>query len=73
MLEFGSWTYDKTQLDITWWLPDSDPMPYLDFSDYVPSNEWRTDGEKERDVHHTNRTLQVRDLVERFPYLSYYL
>ncbi|TPP62198.1 Neuronal acetylcholine receptor subunit alpha-4 [Fasciola gigantica] len=62
MLEFGSWTYDKTQLDITWWLPDADPMPYLDFSDYVPSNEWRTDGEKEREVHHTNRTLQIRSV-----------
>ncbi|CAH8470277.1 unnamed protein product [Dicrocoelium dendriticum] len=62
MLEFGSWTYDKTQMDITWWLPDgpgTTPMPYLDFSDYVPSNEWRTDGEEERDVHHTNRTIQI--------------
>ncbi|CAH8658971.1 unnamed protein product [Heterobilharzia americana] len=39
MLEFGSWTYDKTQMDILWWIPDSPPMvemPYLDFSDYVP-------------------------------------
>ncbi|CAH8635162.1 unnamed protein product [Heterobilharzia americana] len=65
MLEFGSWTYDKTQMDILWWIPDSPPMvemPYLDFSDYVPSNEWRTDGEKEREVHHINRTIQIRSV-----------
>ncbi|VDO73214.1 unnamed protein product [Schistosoma margrebowiei] len=65
MLEFGSWTYDKTQMDISWWIPDSPPieeMPYLDFSDYVPSNEWRTDGEKEREVHHVNRTIQIRSV-----------
>nr|CAX69424.1 Neuronal acetylcholine receptor subunit alpha-3 precursor [Schistosoma japonicum] len=65
MLEFGSWTYDKTQMDILWWIPDSPPieeMPYLDFSDYVPSNEWRTDGEKEREVHHVNRTIQIRSV-----------
>ncbi|CAH8635150.1 unnamed protein product [Heterobilharzia americana] len=65
MLEFGSLTYDKTQMDILWWIPDSPPMvemPYLDFSDYVPSNEWRTDGEKEREVHHINRTIQIRSV-----------
>ncbi|CAL8090031.1 unnamed protein product [Calicophoron daubneyi] len=65
MLEFGSWTYDRTQMDITWWIPDSEPtapMPYLDFSDYVPSNEWRTDGELERKLHHTNRTKQIRSV-----------
>nr|CAH8873042.1 unnamed protein product [Trichobilharzia regenti] len=65
MLEFGSWTYDRTQMDILWWIPDAPPMvemPYLDFSDYVPSNEWRTDGEKERDVHHINRTIQIRSV-----------
>ncbi|KAA3682098.1 uncharacterized protein DEA37_0008608 [Paragonimus westermani] len=47
MLEFGSWTYDKDQLDLSWWRgqPPTEPMPYVDFSDYVPSNEWRTDGE----------------------------
>ncbi|KAH8868534.1 Neuronal acetylcholine receptor subunit alpha-7 [Schistosoma japonicum] len=65
MLEFGSLTYDRTQMDILWWIPDSVPlveMPYLDFSDYVPSNEWCTDGEKERDVHHINRTIQIRSV-----------
>ncbi|CAH8646170.1 unnamed protein product, partial [Schistosoma intercalatum] len=65
MLEFGSLTYDRTQMDILWWIPDSPPieeMPYLDFSDYVPSNEWRTDGEKEREVHHVNRTIQIRSV-----------
>ncbi|CAL8090034.1 unnamed protein product [Calicophoron daubneyi] len=65
MLEFGSWTYDKTQMDIAWWLPDgvgTSPAPYLDFSDYVPSNEWHTDGELERNLHHTNRTKQIRSV-----------
>ncbi|VDP81995.1 unnamed protein product [Echinostoma caproni] len=65
MLEFGSWTYDKTQMDIGWWLSEGDvgiPMPYLDFSDYVPSNEWRTDGEKERDLPAANRTIQIRSV-----------
>ncbi|KAF5394482.1 Neuronal acetylcholine receptor subunit alpha-3, partial [Paragonimus heterotremus] len=50
MLEFGSWTYDTDQMDINWWRgqPPTEPMPYVDFSDYVPSNEWRTDGEADR-------------------------
>lgn len=34
-------------------------MAYVDFVDYVPSNEWRTDGEAEKDIVHTNRTKQV--------------
>lgn len=63
-LEFGSWTYDVSQMDISWWRPDkmTAPMPYVDFSDYVPSNEWRTYGELERDIPHENRTKQIKSL-----------
>lgn len=61
MFEFGSMSYDRTQLDMEWWIPDGDitPMPYIDFSDYIPANDWYTDGEDERHIHHTNRTRQV--------------
>lgn len=60
-MEFGSWTYDITQLDIRWWdVKNASPSPYIDFSDYVESNEWQTDGEMERGVHPKNRTHQVR-------------
>ncbi|VDL57714.1 unnamed protein product [Hymenolepis diminuta] len=64
-LEFGSWTYDRTQLELDWWISSfsPDPMPYVDFIDYVPSNEWRTDGEKERDIIHTNRTKQIKSII----------
>lgn len=60
-LEFGSWTYDRTQLELDWWVSSTSPIPmaYVDFVDYVPSNEWRTDGEAEKDIVHTNRTKQV--------------
>ncbi|VEL16138.1 unnamed protein product [Protopolystoma xenopodis] len=62
-LEFGSWTYDNSQLEVEWWILDNDttrtPMPFVDFGDYVPSNEWRTDGEEESRTHHLNRTKQV--------------
>ncbi|BHF69032.1 hypothetical protein SprV_0301207300 [Sparganum proliferum] len=63
-LEFGSWTYDVSQMDISWWKPDkmTAPMPYVDFSDYVPSNEWRTYGELEKDIPHENRTKQIKSL-----------
>nr|QQY02490.1 acetylcholine-gated chlorid channel-1 [Cryptocotyle lingua] len=68
MLEFGSWTYDKTQMDIIWWT-GSDAgatlTPYIDFSDYVTSNEWRTDGELERLVNPSERKLQIRS-VKRY-------
>ena len=49
MLEFGSWAYDINQLKITWWVPDwaTEGTPYIDFSDYLASNEWRTDGEED--------------------------
>ncbi|KAH9280633.1 Neuronal acetylcholine receptor subunit beta-3 [Echinococcus granulosus] len=61
-LEFGSWTYDRTQLELDWWVSSSSPIPmaYVDFVDYVPSNEWRTDGEEEKDIVHTNRTKQIK-------------
>uniref|UniRef100_A0A5K3FBT6 Neur_chan_LBD domain-containing protein n=1 Tax=Mesocestoides corti TaxID=53468 RepID=A0A5K3FBT6_MESCO len=61
-LEFGSWTYDRTQMELDWWVTTSSPIPnpYVDFVDYVPSNEWRTDGETERDIVHTNRTKQIK-------------
>ncbi|KAL5963865.1 Neuronal acetylcholine receptor subunit alpha-4 [Taenia solium] len=61
-LEFGSWTYDRTQLELDWWVSSMSPIPmaYVDFVDYVPSNEWRTDGEAEKDIVHTNRTKQIK-------------
>ncbi|KAL5108266.1 Neuronal acetylcholine receptor subunit beta-3 [Taenia crassiceps] len=61
-LEFGSWTYDRTQLELDWWISSTSPIPmaYVDFVDYVPSNEWRTDGEAEKDIVHTNRTKQIK-------------
>ncbi|GAA51702.1 neuronal acetylcholine receptor subunit alpha-4 [Clonorchis sinensis] len=68
MLEFGSWTYDKTQMDIIWWTSSDEGAqmsPFVDFSDYVPSNEWRTDGELERDVTPLERKLQIRS-VKRY-------
>ncbi|CAH8658983.1 unnamed protein product [Heterobilharzia americana] len=67
MLEFGSMAYDKTQLDLEWWIPDGSdtPMPYVDFSDYVPANEWFTDGEAERHIRHEDRVHQLRS-VKRY-------
>nr|QQY02480.1 acetylcholine-gated chlorid channel [Cryptocotyle lingua] len=64
MLDFGSLTYDKTLLELEWWTPDNSkiPMPYVDFSDYVPANEWYTDGEDERHLNHENRTKQIRSI-----------
>ncbi|VDN99565.1 unnamed protein product [Rodentolepis nana] len=64
-LEFGSWTYDRTQLELDWWIStlSPEPTPYVDFIDYVPSNEWKTDGEKEKDVIHTNRTRQIKSTI----------
>ncbi|CAH8636909.1 unnamed protein product [Schistosoma mattheei] len=67
MLEFGSMAYDKTQLDLDWWIPDGSdtPMPYVDFSDYVPANDWFTDGEAERHIRHEDRVHQLRS-VKRY-------
>ncbi|KAH8868530.1 Neuronal acetylcholine receptor subunit alpha-3 [Schistosoma japonicum] len=67
MLEFGSMAYDKTQLDLEWWIPDGSdtPMPYVDFSDYVPANDWFTDGEAERHIKHEDRVHQLRS-VKRY-------
>ncbi|OON16615.1 Neurotransmitter-gated ion-channel transmembrane region, partial [Opisthorchis viverrini] len=64
MLEFGSLTYDKTLLELEWWTPDDSetPMPYVDFSDYIPANEWYTDGEDERHLKHEQRTKQIRSI-----------
>ncbi|KAF8566195.1 hypothetical protein P879_02807 [Paragonimus westermani] len=64
MLEFGSWTYDKDQLDLSWWRgqPPTEPMPYVDFSDYVPSNEWRTDGEVDVISGNTGKKTQIRSV-----------
>lgn len=71
-LEFGSWSYDVTQLDISFWIPAESniPSPYVDFSDYVESNEWYTDGQYERFVNHTSRRLQIRS-VKNFRKVSY--
>ncbi|CAH8677211.1 unnamed protein product [Schistosoma rodhaini] len=67
MLEFGSMAYDKTQLDLDFWIPDGSdtPMPYVDFSDYVPANDWFTDGEAERHIRHEDRIHQLRS-VKRY-------
>ncbi|CAL8090028.1 unnamed protein product [Calicophoron daubneyi] len=67
MLEFGSLTYDKTQLELEWWIPDGSdqPMPFVDFSDYVPANEWITDGEAEKHIRHEERKKQIRS-VKRY-------
>ncbi|VEL10740.1 unnamed protein product [Protopolystoma xenopodis] len=48
-LDFGSLTYDSTQLELGWMKQknSSTLMPYLDFSDYVRSNEWHTNGEED--------------------------
>ena len=48
-LEFGSWTYDESQLVLNWWMDDENKheIPFIDFNDYVQSNEWETDGEEE--------------------------
>ncbi|KAA3682096.1 uncharacterized protein DEA37_0008606 [Paragonimus westermani] len=64
MLEFGSWTYDTDQMDINWWRgqPPSEPMPYVDFSDYVPSNEWRTDGEADVRLGNGVKKRQIRSV-----------
>ncbi|TGZ55998.1 hypothetical protein CRM22_010247 [Opisthorchis felineus] len=64
MLEFGSLTYDKSLLELEWWTPDDSetPMPYVDFSDYIPANEWYTDGEDERHLKHEQRTKQIRSI-----------
>lgn len=71
-LEFGSWSYDVTQLDIGFWVPAESqvPSPYVDFSDYVESNEWYTDGQYERFVNHTSRRMQIRS-VKNFRNVSY--
>lgn len=61
VLEFGSWSYDRTQVDIDWWFIDkfNASSPYVDFSDYVISNEWVTDGFLERDISPNLRKLQT--------------
>ncbi|VDP95968.1 unnamed protein product [Trichobilharzia regenti] len=59
-------------MDLLWWIPDAPPlveMPYLDFSEYARSNEWRTDGEEEQTQHHINRTIQIRS-VKKYRRLS---
>ncbi|KAL3319202.1 hypothetical protein Ciccas_002120 [Cichlidogyrus casuarinus] len=45
-LDFGSWNYDLTKVDIDWRIDDSTSERILafDMSDYVPSNEWKTKG-----------------------------
>lgn len=92
-LNFGSWTYDITQLDIQWWRIDENgssvkkPSPYVDFNNYVVSNEWITDGEFESGVPIYNRTRQIKSrrlirnvsfvdsdgnlVVKRYPVLQY--
>lgn len=52
VLEFGSWAYDINQMKIGWWVPDgsNESTPYIDFNDYLKSNEWRTEGEEDRDL-----------------------
>ncbi|VDP73661.1 unnamed protein product [Echinostoma caproni] len=73
MLEFGSLTYDKTLLELQWWTPDDSetPMPYVDFSDYVPANEWFADGEAERHLRHEERTKQsMPTAVKNFPLIG---
>ena len=59
-------------MDITFWIPTESktPSPYIDFSDYVESNEWFTDGQYERFVNHTSRRIQIRS-VKNFRKVSY--
>jgi len=62
MLEFGSWAYDSTQMKIAWWIPNDSNAgsAYIDFNDYLPSNEWRTDGENvNKSTHEGQVTITI--------------
>ncbi|PAA81220.1 hypothetical protein BOX15_Mlig027511g1, partial [Macrostomum lignano] len=71
-LEFGSWTYDMTQMNITWYdyeitydnnTQGLEPNPYIDYTNYIRSQEWRTDGEDEPGIWPSRRRLQIRSVV----------
>uniref|UniRef100_A0A1I8H113 Neur_chan_LBD domain-containing protein n=1 Tax=Macrostomum lignano TaxID=282301 RepID=A0A1I8H113_9PLAT len=72
-IRFGSWTYDERQLLLDWSMTDlrlndtysiQKLLPFVDFSDYVESNEWETDGESEMDVADPDdRIMQIRSGV----------
>ncbi|KAL3309765.1 hypothetical protein Ciccas_011685 [Cichlidogyrus casuarinus] len=63
-LKFGSWTYDITQLDFEW----IKERQAIEYSEYVVSNEWYTDGDiVKKDPNNTNYKLMrsVRQLQQR--------
>ncbi|PAA56775.1 hypothetical protein BOX15_Mlig028785g1 [Macrostomum lignano] len=64
-LEFGSWTYDMTQINLTWvgyeYEPNQyEPSPYIDFTNYIKSKEWITDGQEDFEIRPSLRRRQVR-------------
>ena len=61
VMEFGSWAYDLSQVDIEWWFSDKFNVssPFVDFTDYVISNEWVTDAYLEREINPKDRKLQI--------------
>lgn len=65
MIEFGSIAYDQSLMELDWDIPmgAETPMPYVDYSDYIPANEWYADGEAERNISHELRTKQVSPTV----------
>ncbi|KAL3308289.1 hypothetical protein Ciccas_013179 [Cichlidogyrus casuarinus] len=56
-LHFGSTSLDDTELDLNFWrqkdyfqnstVKDEYEFPYIDMKKFMPSNEWKTDGEDE--------------------------
>uniref|UniRef100_A0A1I8JI59 Neur_chan_LBD domain-containing protein n=1 Tax=Macrostomum lignano TaxID=282301 RepID=A0A1I8JI59_9PLAT len=72
-IKFGSWTYDESQLMLDWSLTTirlnathtvPKPLPFVDFNDYVKSNEWETDGEYELNIADPDQRLkQMRSVI----------
>uniref|UniRef100_A0A1I8H4A7 Neur_chan_LBD domain-containing protein n=1 Tax=Macrostomum lignano TaxID=282301 RepID=A0A1I8H4A7_9PLAT len=67
-LEFGSWTYDVTQLNLTWFGFEYEqfkyePNPYVDFTNYIKSNEWYSDGQDEFRTRPSMRSRQTRSRI----------
>uniref|UniRef100_A0A1I8I5N8 Neur_chan_LBD domain-containing protein n=2 Tax=Macrostomum lignano TaxID=282301 RepID=A0A1I8I5N8_9PLAT len=72
-MKFGSWTYDESKLMLDWSLTDirindthsePKPLPFVDYNDYVKSNEWVTDGEFDLDIADPDqRRGQIRSIV----------
>ncbi|PAA81302.1 hypothetical protein BOX15_Mlig011325g2, partial [Macrostomum lignano] len=68
-LEFGSRTYDLTKINLTWYpfeyeVYKYEPNPYVDFTNYIRSHEWITDGQEEFTVRPSQRERQLKSRMK---------